>query len=243
MLIIQSLLELVNCIAFEKHINDLSMTKNNKLKNRLLDRMSVLEKNTLAKLLEKTGRNFYKRGWVLGTSGNFSTVLCDEPLEIMITASGVDKGDLDVNKFLVINSEGEVISGTGSPSAETALHLKIVELKNAKAVLHTHSVWSTILSNTFRENRGIKFEGFEMLKGLSGVTTHEHEEWLPIIENSQNYSELADTLEKTLIEHPACHGVLLHQHGLYTWGNNLAEAKRHIEIFEFLFEVKGRSQQ
>ena len=41
---------------------------------------------------------------------------------------------------------------------------------------------------------------------------------------------------------PPCHGFLLSGHGLYTWGRDLAEARRHIEIFEFLFECVARAR-
>ena len=106
--------------------------------------------------------------------------------------------------------------------------------------MHTHSVWSTLLSNAFAKDGGIKIPGYEMLKGLAGVKTHEHEEWLPIIENSQNMEELAAAVETVLEKFPATHGFLLRGHGLYTWGRDLIEAQRHIEIFEFLLEVTGR---
>lgn len=79
-----------------------------------------------------------------------------------------------------------------------------------------------------------------MLKGLEGVSTHEHREWLPIIENSQDMNRLAGSVEETLAKHPQAHGFLLRRHGLYTWGKDIAEAKRHVEIFEFLLEVRGR---
>jgi len=38
------------------------------------------------------------------------------------------------------------------------------------------------------------------------------------------------------------HGFLLRRHGLYTWGEDLAQAKRHLEILEFLLEVIGRTR-
>ena len=87
----------------------------------------------------------------------------------------------------------------------------------------------------------MKIEDFEMLKGLRGVETHEHSEWLPIIENSQDMKALARTVEETLKQNPNAHGFLLRRHGLYTWGDALTEAKRHVEIFEFLLEVLGRT--
>jgi methylthioribulose-1-phosphate dehydratase len=198
---------------------------------------------SLATGLAETARGFYARGWNLGTSGNFSAVLSPEPLRLAITASGLDKGALSVESFLQIDQSGKVLEGAGRPSAETALHLAIVRICGAGAVLHTHSVWSAVLSESFQADGGFFIEGFEMLKGLEGVRTHEHKEWLPILENSQDYDSLARVVEELLRQHPKAHGFLLRRHGLYTWGVDLAAAKRHVEIFEFLFEVMGRTHR
>jgi len=192
--------------------------------------------------LSAIGFDFYRRGWVLGTSGNFSSMVTRVPFQVCITASGNEKGTLVESHFLTVDANGRVTSGEGKPSAETLLHLAIYRLReNAAAILHTHSVWGTILSDVFYQNGAIEVEGYEMLKGLAGVTTHEHRERLPIVENSQDYVALSHVIENTLRENPAAHGVYLRRHGLYTWGESIAEAKRHIEIFEFLFEVTGRS--
>jgi methylthioribulose-1-phosphate dehydratase len=190
--------------------------------------------------LAEIGRVFYSRGWVLDTSGNFSAVISHEPLRLAITSSSVDKGTLAAEHILEIDGEGSVLKGSGRSSAETLLHLAVVRLRGAGAVLHTHSVWSNILSDAHSSEGGFSIEGYEMLKGLEGITTHEHSEWLPIIENSQDMKALAGKVEATLNEHPQSHGFLLRRHGLYTWGRDIAEAKRHIEIFEFLLEVAGR---
>ena len=195
----------------------------------------------LASELAALGRAFYARGWAMGTSGNFSAVINREPLQIAITASGLDKGNLNADHILQIDAEANVIAGTGRPSAETLLHLAVARLRGASAVLHTHSVWSNILSDTFAGEGGVSIEGYEMLKGLDGIATHEHREWLPIIENAQDMTALAATVEAVLITKPTTHGFLLRRHGLYTWGRDLAEAKRHVEIFEFLLEVLGRT--
>jgi methylthioribulose-1-phosphate dehydratase len=120
--------------------------------------------------------------------------------------------------------------------------LAIVRVRGARAVLHTHSVWSTILSEAGASAGGVGIAGYEMLKGLAGVKTHEHREWLPIIENSQDMPALALAVEQALRQHPLAHGFLLRGHGLYTWGRDLAEARRHVEILEFLLEVIGRTQ-
>lgn len=205
------------------------------------DSSGMLRFSAVAGDLAEIGQGFYARGWVLGTSGNLSAVVSREPLRLAITSSGVDKGRLSTDDILLIDGDGKVLEGTGRPSAETLLHLAVVKLRGAGAVLHTHSVWSNILSDACFGKGGVKIEGHEMLKGLNGVQTHEHSEWLPIIENSQDMAALATTARQMLARHPDAHGFLLRRHGLYTWGRDLAEAKRHIEIFEFLLEVLGRT--
>ncbi len=191
--------------------------------------------------LAEVGRAFYERAWVLGTSGNFSAVVSSEPLRLAITSSSVDKGGLTADHILQIDDHGNVLEGDGRPSAETLLHLAVVRLREAGAVLHTHSVWSNILSDVYSADQGFSIEGYEMVKGLEGVSTHEHSEWVPIIENSQDMTRLAGSVEETLEQHPRAHGFLLRRHGLYTWGKDIAEAKRHVEILEFLLEVRGRT--
>ena len=128
--------------------------------------------------LAEIGRGFYARGWALGTSGNFSAVLSHKPLRLAITSTGLDKGNLAPGHFLEIDESAEVVRGESRPSAEALLHLTIVRGLGAGAVLHTHSVWSTVLSGTYAAQGGLALEGYEMLKGLEGVRTHTHREWL-----------------------------------------------------------------
>jgi len=193
-----------------------------------------------ARRLARLARDFHGRAWALGTSGNFSAVLSRDPLRLAITASGMDKEELSASGIVLVGEDGAVLKGRGRASAETRLHLAIARARAAGAVLHTHSVWSTILSEVHASGGGMAIEGFEMLKGLAAIETHQHREWLPIVENSQDCQALAASIEQALRLYPRCHGILLRQHGLYTWGRDLAEAKRHVEIFEFLLEVMGR---
>ncbi len=188
------------------------------------------------------GKSFYQRNWVLGTSGNFSVLLNRDPFELLVTESGVHKGMLAPQNFLTIGPKAEVISGSGKPSAETLIHLAILGQFQAGCILHTHSIWSTLLTDLDSNSDGLVIEGYEMLKGLHNVRTHEHSEWIPILENSQNYPELAHQVTTLLQAHPRVHAILLRKHGVYTWGEDILEAMRHIEILEFLFEVIGRKR-
>lgn len=196
---------------------------------------------TVSKELAAIGRRFYARGWVQGTSGNFSAVVSRDPLRLAITASSVHKGQLrDAHILEIDDTAGIVGARTRAPSAEARLHVEIARRRNAGAVLHTHSIWGTILSGASPHRDALAIDGFEMLKGLSGVRTHTHVEQIPIIDNDQDMTRLAGVVGETLDRNPEAHAFLLRRHGLYTWGDTLADAERHVEILEFLFETIGR---
>lgn len=207
-----------------------------------MGKTKAADPNKLANELAETGRAFHARGWALGTSGNYSAVLKTQPLKLLITSSGVDKALLNKRHFLHINHSADVLRGDGRPSAESLLHVAVARARGAGCVLHTHSVWSTILSDRHSAKKSMAIRGYEMLKGLEGVKTHEHQEWIPIFENSQDIPSLAKEVEALLKQDPRPHGFLLRGHGLYTWGEDVAQARRHVEIFEFLLEVVGRRE-
>jgi methylthioribulose-1-phosphate dehydratase len=207
-----------------------------------MPRSAKSHSSTHATKLAAFGREFHSRGWALGTSGNYSTVLRREPLRLLITSSGLDKSALSAKDFLEIDQHANALKGKAKPSAETFLHLAVIRARNAGCVLHTHSVWSTLLSERYAAKGGLAISGYEMLKGLQGVKTHQHREWIPIFANDQDIPALAEKVEAELNRDPASHGFLLAGHGLYTWGEDLAQARRHIEIFEFLFEVTGKRE-
>lgn len=192
--------------------------------------------------LAEIARLAHARGWALGTSGNFSAVVGERPLRLLITPSGADKGAMAAEDMITIDGGGDPVGGGGRPSAETRLHLAVVRARGARAVSHTHSVWSTLLSDAAAADGGLAIEGYEMLKGLSGVTTHVHREWLPVVENTQDWAAEGERVESLLRGQPHAHGLLIRRHGLYTWGATLEELKRHLEVLEFLLEVVGRSR-
>jgi methylthioribulose-1-phosphate dehydratase len=193
--------------------------------------------------LREVGRMFYDRGWSVGTSSNYSVVLSRDPLELLVTASGKDKGRLTRGDFVRIGPTGKPqVEGQPKSSAETLLHVVAASQPGVGAVLHTHSVWSTLLSDLFFPQGGLEISGYEMLKGLEGVTTHEHTSWVEIFDNTQDIPALAEQVRERINDpaDPLQHGYLIRKHGLYTWGRDLDEALRHVEIFEFLFECVAR---
>lgn len=195
--------------------------------------------------LQQTGALFYERGWSVGTSSNYSVIVSRDPLRLVLTASGKDKGHLGPHDFVLVDDRGRAVdSAAPKPSAETMLHVVLGRLPGVGAVLHTHSVWGTVLSDLHAAEGRLRLAGYEMLKGFAGVSTHEYATDVEIFENTQDIPDLAGRVAERLADaqRPLKHGFLIRRHGLYTWGRDLDEARRHVEIFEFLFEVVARTR-
>lgn len=182
---------------------------------------------------------FHAKGWAPATSTNYSfRNPVPESDTYTISRSGVDKGAFQAADFMVVNQEGQPLEAYRHlrPSAETLLHTLLYERPEVNAILHTHSVANTVFSWVHRNEEAVKITGFELLKGLQGVTTHLAEVWVPVFENEQDIASLSNKIRARLEKYPDTPGFLLAGHGLYAWGSSIAEAKRHIESFEFLFE-------
>ncbi|MCT0225054.1 methylthioribulose 1-phosphate dehydratase [Synechococcus sp. CS-1328] len=201
---------------------------------------------SLATQLTKAMAAIHQRGWCDGTGGNFSCVWQQDPLQLLMAPSGVDKGSVEPDQLILVDANARVISGHGKASAETLLHLAIVVEAGAGAVLHTHSQAATLLSywaldQAERSESGcaaLAISGLEMLKGLQGVSTHATTIHIPVLPNNQDLRALSASARPHLAQAP--HGLLIGGHGLYAWGTGLGEAKRHLEILEFLLEQQWR---
>jgi len=174
------------------------------------------------------------RGWAPATGGNFSVRL--DASHCLITQSGRDKSRLTAKDLMVCDLDGKALDPTLRPSAEVALHTRLYRLDEAiGAVLHTHSVTSTVLSRA--TDGDLMLQGFEMQKALAGNHSHEQEIRIAVFDNDQDMMALAERLQQRWLLHTITQpGFLVTGHGLYAWGKDLSEARRHVEGFEFLFD-------
>lgn len=185
-----------------------------------------------AEALCEVARLFGERQWCLATGGNFSVRI--GRMHCLITRSGTDKAQLTVDGLMVCDLDGAAADARLEPSAETAVHTCLYKLdERIAAVLHTHSVTSTVLT---RDATGdFVIHGFEMQKAIDGVKSHEERLILPVLENTQDIVHLAGKVrERFVLGHMRACGFLVRGHGLYAWGESLAAAKRHVEGLEFL---------
>ena len=179
------------------------------------------------------GRFFHGRGWVPATAGNFSFRL--DARTLAVTVSGRHKGELGADDFMRVDLEGRALDRKKS-SAETLLHCQLYRHdRDVGAVLHTHSPASTVLS---RAHETIRLDGYELLKILAGIQTHETAVEVPVFENDQDIARLSRVVDAHMRTGEARHAYLIRGHGLYAWGRTVDEARHRVEALEFLFECE-----
>lgn len=177
-----------------------------------------------------------EKGWCPATGGNMSLRLDDQ--RCLVTESGKDKGSLTDADFLLVETTNNHVPSGRTPSAETGLHTLIYRLyPQIGAVLHTHSVNATVLSRVERSD-GLVLQGYEMQKSLGGQSSHLDSVMIPIFDNDQDIPRLAARVAVYAEVTPLQYGFLVRGHGLYCWGRQVAEARRHLEGLEFLFQCE-----
>ncbi|MDZ7321859.1 methylthioribulose 1-phosphate dehydratase [Kosakonia sacchari] len=176
------------------------------------------------------------KGWAPATGGNMS--VRQDADWCWLSESGKDKGSLTTADFLQVSIADNHAPSGRKPSAETGLHTLIYRLyPDVNAVLHVHTVNATVLSRV-EKSPVLLLNGFEMQKSLSGQTTHLDTVPVAIFDNDQDIDALAARIADYALTHPLRYGFLLRGHGLTCWGRDVAEARRHLEGLEFLFECE-----
>ena len=183
------------------------------------------------------GRRLDARGLAPATTGNYSVRLDDG--HIAVTVSGRHKGRLGEDDVTQIDLGGHALQAK-LPSAEAVLHASVYRLySQAQAVLHVHSVASTTLTRLLPAGSDVVLEGYETLKVLPGITTHDIRIVIPVFDNSQDISALARVVEARLETlQPAPSALLLRGHGVYAWGASVEEAERVVEALELMMSFE-----
>lgn len=186
------------------------------------------------------GRRLDARGLAAATSGNYSVRVDDG---IAITVSGSHKGRLSAADVMLVDGQGRALDDR-TPSAETALHIGLYRLfPRVNAVLHIHSVPAVALSKYLPDAGQLVLDGYEMLKALPGVTTHETRISVPVFDNSQDTAALAANVTTRLQRQSSPPAYLIRGHGINTWGASLDEAERIFEAFDHMLTCELQARQ
>jgi methylthioribulose-1-phosphate dehydratase len=203
--------------------------------------MELEAKQRVLRELSEIKADFASRGMFAGTSGNLSMRVgpfAPDSFQFAITASGKDKSLSTPEDFLFVDQSGNPCESTRlKPSAETVIHCEIYRLTGCGAIYHTHSVFNNLVSDHFWNRGAVPVEGVELIKAFN-IWEEEAVIDVPIVSNFSDVPRIVPEITERL--DPRIPGILLRKHGVYAWGRDGFEAKRHIEAFEFLFEYVYR---
>src|SRR6185436_3093298 len=191
--------------------------------------------DSLRSLICDLARSFYDLGWVSGTGGG---ICIRDGDRVVMGPSGVQKERMLPEQMFTIALDGAVVESpadtTLRPSECSSLFLKAVNLRNAGAVIHSHSMNAVAATLLFENEFSISH--LEMIKGIEGMGYHDTLV-VPIIDNTARECDLADALEEAILRYPNTYAVLVRRHGVYVWGSDWVRAKTHAECYDYLFRA------
>lgn len=187
--------------------------------------------------LSEIKANLAARGWFPATSGNLSMrvgPINEGKFTFAVTSSGRDKSVSTPEDFLLVDQNGKPAEVTRlKPSAETVIHSEIYRLTGCGAIFHVHTVNNNLASEIYNERGSVPIDGVELIKAFN-IWEEEANIEIPILPNYADIPKIASLIESAIVLRVP--GILLRKHGIYAWGADAFEAKRHLEAFEFLFE-------
>ena len=202
----------------------------------------MTEQETRELLVELLGV-FYSKGWVSGTGGG----ICG-PADgggLLLAPTGVHKERIRTNEFFTVDpSDGSILATPDDPALRPSECKTIFTMaareRGARSVVHSHAL-SAVLAGDLAVADGadhVAIRDLEMLKGIRGVANRDVH-LLPVIRNTPRESELTEQLARVLGDprFESSFAVVVADHGAYIWGDDVWEAKRHTEVYHFLFEA------
>jgi methylthioribulose-1-phosphate dehydratase len=191
--------------------------------------------SSTAALICDLGREFYRLGWATGTGGG---ICIREGDGVIVAPSGVQKERMTPDQMFTLSIDGSVVSRPADPALRpsecSSLFLAAIRLRDAGAVIHSHSIHAVLATLLFE--RELEISDLEMIKGIEGMS-YDDRVAVPIIENTLRECDLAASLEAAIVAWPRTQAVLVRRHGVYVWGRDWTQAKAQAECYDYLFRA------
>jgi methylthioribulose-1-phosphate dehydratase len=202
------------------------------------DRLADDETRTL---LCELLRDFHARGWASGTGGGICGPTADGNL--FLAPTGVHKERVTPADFFVVSPDDERVLVAPEtpglrPSECNAIFCLAVRERSARSVAHSHALSAVLAADLADGADHLAIGGLEMLKGIRGLSNRDVHR-VPVVDNTPRESELVSQISAALADDrfAGTFAILVRDHGAYIWGADVWEAKRHTEVYHFLFEA------
>lgn len=184
-----------------------------------------------------------RRGVVLYTWGNVSGIDRARGL-VVIKPSGVPYQGMQPSDMVVVDLEGRIVEGTLNPSSDTPTHLELYKaFPEIGGVVHTHSTHAVVFAQAGMEIPPLGTTHADYFYGpvpvSRGLTRDEVQEAY-----EKNTGRVIVETVKEMGKQPlAVPGVLVRNHGPFTWGKDPAEAVYHSVVLEEVAEMAWKTLQ
>lgn len=179
--------------------------------------------NTLRRQIVEVGKRTYERGYVASNDGNISARIDDK--RVLITPTGVSKGFMNKEDLVIVDMNGNVVSGTKKPSSEVFMHLQVYKDRpDVNSVCHAHPPYATGFAVA-----GLPLDKCVLPEVIIALGN------IPIVEyGTPGTEEFYKPVLKLLPEYDA---FLLANHGALTVGNNVVAAYHKMETLEHFAHI------
>ncbi len=206
-----------------------------------MPRLMIMEATSTRALVCQLARQFYDLGWATGTGGGICIRVGEQ---VLVAPSGVQKERMTPEQMFTFSVDGSLLGSPADaalrPSECTSLFMAAIRLRDAGAVIHSHSIHAVVASLLF--DREFVISELEMIKGIEGMSFHDRLV-VPIIENTARECDLAASLEAAIAAYPRTHAVLVRRHGVYVWGRDWSHAKTQAECYDYLFRAAAEMRR
>lgn len=184
-------------------------------------------------------RLFYDKDWLSGTGGGICAL--ESPGRLLLAPTGVHKERVRPDHLFVVDAgTGEVLEPATDASLRPSecgdIFRAIVRERGAGSVVHSHALSAVLACDGTKD--AIVIERLEMLKGIPGLSNTDRH-LVPVISNTPREPELTADVERVLADDrfADAYAIGVRDHGAYIWGADAWEAKKHTEVYHFLFEA------
>ncbi|MFA6402223.1 MAG: L-ribulose-5-phosphate 4-epimerase AraD [Salinivirgaceae bacterium] len=184
----------------------------------------------LKKQVYKANLDLVKHGLVLFTWGNVSGIDRSQGL-VVIKPSGVSYDVMKVDDMVVVDLNGNVVEGKLKPSSDTPTHLELYKaFPEIGGVVHTHSTYATAWAQAGKAVPIIGTTHADYFSTDVPCTTDMPVEWvMGEYEKETGTAIIIAFKGKNPNEIP---GVLVKNHGPFTWGKNPNDAVHNSVVLE-----------
>lgn len=177
------------------------------------------------------------------TWGNVSSIDREKGL-VVIKPSGVDYDCLKPEDMVVVDLEGQVVEGDLNPSSDTATHIELYKaFPTIQGIVHTHSPWAVSFAQAGLSIPAAGTTQGDYFYGDIPVTRAMKEEEIINDYEKQTGTVIIETFNEKGISPDEIPGVLVNDHGPFTWGTSAENAVHNAVVLEQVAEMTYHSLQ